>query len=136
MIASVTTRIKPVKAIEALAVRYAHCMGVFTNPTAKLAHKRLVARPISGGFGFMRDSIAWLDQMYVHYSTCKNVPRGTLLRFAGRMPARRPWPTGIYLLLSCLPTLEVTPGNRTLYAAARLSAFPAVGVGLGQSDVG
>ena len=52
-------------------MRYAHCMGVFTYPPAKLAHKRLVARLISGGFGFMRGSIAWLNYLYVHTSKCK-----------------------------------------------------------------
>ena len=46
-------------------MRYAHCMGVFTKRLPNWPIRGLVARLISGGFGFMRDSIAWVTLVYV-----------------------------------------------------------------------
>ena len=48
--------------------------------------------------------------MYVRNSKYKmfHVEHFCVLRDA--RSAHRPWPTGIYLLLARLPTLEVTPG--------------------------
>ena len=36
-------------------MRYGHCRDVLTRPTARLTHKRLVARRTSGGLVFMRE---------------------------------------------------------------------------------